>query len=254
MGRRVLVTRPVDQAAELVAALREAGLDPIPVAAIAIEFEPPGGDLDAAMGRLHLYRWVVITSANGARAILEAAERTLTELGASSWAAIGPSTRRVLEREGIEVELQPAQSNGIALAVELPVAVGDRVLVVRGDLADEELAVALRARGAEVDDVIAYRTREAPEHSRGLLRTATADGPIAAAVFTSGSTVRGLVSLGDPGSIDVRSIPAVCIGPETAEEARTAGFRILAVSPTPDPVALAATTATALARQQEERP
>jgi uroporphyrinogen-III synthase len=254
MGRRVLVTRPVDQAAELVAALRDAGLDPIPVAAIAIEFEPPGGDLDAAMGRLHLYRWVVITSANGARAILEAAERTLTELGASSWAAIGPSTRRVLEREGIEVELQPAQSNGIALAVELPVAVGDRVLVVRGDLADEELAVALRARGAEVDDVIAYRTREAPERSRGLLRTATADGPIAAAVFTSGSTVRGLVSLGDPGSIDVRSIPAVCIGPETAEEARTAGFRILAVSPTPDSVALAATTATALARQQEERP
>ncbi|MEP6638105.1 MAG: uroporphyrinogen-III synthase [Chloroflexota bacterium] len=252
MARRVLVTRPVDQAAELVAALRDAGLDPIPVPAIAIEFEPPRGDLDAAAGLLHTYRWVVITSANGARAILKAAERILTELGAPSWAAIGPATRRVLEREGIEVELQPGQSSGIAMAVELPVVAGDRILVVRGDLADEELAVALRARGAEVDDVIAYRTREAPESSRGLLRTATADGPIAAAVFTSRSTVRGLVSLGDPGSIDVRSIPAVCIGPETAEEARTAGFRILAVAATPDSVALAAATASALARQPEE--
>jgi uroporphyrinogen-III synthase len=114
--------------------------------------------------------------------------------------------------------------------------------------------VALRARGAEVDDVIAYRTHEAPESSRGLLRTATEDGPIAAAVFTSGSTVRGLSSLGAAESVDVRSIPALCIGPETADEARAAGFRILAVSPTPEPAALAAIAATALARQPEETP
>jgi hydroxymethylbilane synthase len=251
-GARVLVTRAVDQAGELAAALRDAGLDPIPVPAIAIEFDPPHGDLDAAAARLHTYRWVVITSANGARAILEAGERILTEPGAPSWAAIGPATRRVLEDEGIEVELQPSHSSGTAMAVELPVVAGDRILVVRGDLADEALAVALRAREAEVDDVIAYRTREAPESSRRRLRAATADGPIAAAVFTSGSTVRGLVSLGDAESIDVRAFPAVCIGPKAADEAHTAGFRILAVSPTTDSAALAAATASALARQAEE--
>ena len=252
--RRVLVTRALDQAGELVAALRDAGLDPIPVPTIAIELDPPRGDLDAAAGLLHTYRWVVVTSANGARAILKAAERILTELGAPSWAAIGPATRRILEHDGIEVQFQPSQSSGIALAVELPVAAGDRVLVVRGDLADEVLALALRARGAEVDDVIAYRTREAPEGSRALLRSATADGPIAAAVFTSGSTVRGLISLGHAESIDVRSFPVVCIGPETADEARSAGFRILAVAPTQDAAALAAATATALVGQPEEIP
>jgi hydroxymethylbilane synthase len=251
-ARRVLVTRAADQAAELVSALRDAGLDPIAVPAIAIEFEPPCGDLDAAAGLLHTYRWVVITSTNGARAILKAAERILTELGAPSWAAIGSATRRVLEHEGIEVELQPSQSSGIALAVELPVVAGDRILVVRGDLADDELAVALRARGAEVDDVIAYRTREAPESSRALLRSATADGPIAAVAFTSGSTVRGLVSLGRAESIDVLSMPAICIGPETADEARAAGFQILAISPAPDSPALAATTARALALTPQE--
>ncbi len=251
---RVLVTRALDQAGELLSALRDAGLDPVPVPAIAIEFDSPRGELDAAAGLLHTYRWVVITSANGARAILKAAERILTELGAPSWAAIGPVTRRVLEHAGIEVALQPSQASGIAMAVELPVVAGDRILVVRGDLADEELAVSLRTRGAEVDDVIAYRTREAPESSRTLLRSATADGPIAAVAFTSGSTVRGLMSLAQADSIDVRSFPAVCIGPETADEARSAGFRILAVAPTPDAAALAAATATALARQPEETP
>ena len=250
--RRVLVTRAADQADELVSALRDAGLDPVLVPTIAVEFEPPRGDLDAAAGLLHTYAWVVITSANGARAILKAAERILTELGAPSWAAIGPATRRVLEHEGIEVALEPSQSSAIALAIELPVVSGDRVLIVRGDLADGKLAVALRARGAEVDDVVAYRTREAPEASRPLLRGAVSEGLIAAVAFTSGSTVRGLVKLGRDESIDVLSIPSVCIGPETADEARGAGFQILAVSPAPDSVALAAATGRALALQPQE--
>jgi hydroxymethylbilane synthase len=249
---RILVTRAAEQADELVSALRDAALDPVSVPTIAVEFELPRGDLDAAAGVLHTYAWVVITSANGARAILKAAERILTELGAPTWAAIGPATRRVLDREGMEVQFQPSQSSGIAMAAELPVGAGDRVLVVRGDLADAELAIALRARGVEVDDVVAYRTREAPDGSRVLLRRALSEGPIAAVAFTSGSTVRGLVALGHDESIDVLAMPCVCIGPETAEDARAAGFRILTVSPAPDSAALAAATARALALQPQE--
>ena len=109
------------------------------------------------------------------------------------------------------------------MAIELPVVAGARVLVVRGDLADQELAKALRARGGEVDDVVGYRTREAPVSSRPLLRRALADGPIDAVVFTSGSTVRGLVALARAESLDIAAIPSVCIGPETAAEARRAG-------------------------------
>lgn len=249
---RVLVTRAAEQAADLVLELRAAGVDPIPVPAIAVEFESPGGDLDAAARRMHTYAWVVITSANGARATLQAAERVFTALETSKFAAIGPTTGGILEHEGIAVDYQPPEASATAMAAGLPFDPGDRVLVVRGDLADVELAVTLRRRGAEVDDVIAYRTREAPEGSRALLRTAAAGGPIAAAVFTSGSTVRGLVSLGHRESIDVRSFPAICIGPETADEARTAGFQVLTVSPTPDSAALAAATASTLVPQPQE--
>jgi len=253
-ARRVLVTRAADQAGDLISALRGAGLDPIPVPAIAIEFDLADRELDSAARVLHTYAWVVITSANGARAILKAAERVFTPLETSRFAALGSATRSVLEREGIAVDFQPSRSGTIAMAAELPVRPGEEVLILRGDLADEELALALRARGAEVDDVIAYRTHEAPEASRGLLRRAISDGPVAAAVFTSGSTVRGLLALGRAESIDVRAVPGVCIGPETAGEARTAGFRILAVAPTPDATALAAATASALSIQRQETP
>jgi hydroxymethylbilane synthase len=246
VARRVLVTRAAEQADELLSALRGAGLDPVPVATIAVEFEPAGGDLDVAAARLDTYDWVVITSANGAHAILNAGDRASSSLGGPAWAAIGPATRSVLEHEGIEVRFQPSHSSGRAMAIELPVAVGDRVLIVRGDLADTQLADDLRTRGAEIDDVVAYRTREGPEQSRVLLRDALAEGPIAAVAFTSGSTVRGLVALGRADSVDVVSIPSVCIGPATADAARAAGFRVLAISPTPGTAALASAVASAV--------
>jgi len=130
---------------------------------------------------------------------------------------------------------------------------GDRVLLLRGDLADHELPDALRARGAEVDDVVAYRTVEAPDSSRRLLRRAIEAGRVDAVLFTSGSTVRGLVALAAAESlIDVTTIPAICIGPETAREADRLGFRVLADAPARGARALAATTAEALAAQQQE--
>jgi hydroxymethylbilane synthase len=249
---RVLITRAADQADELVSALREVGLDPVLVPTIEIRVDPPGGELDAATARLGTYRWVVITSANGARAIIGASRRTGAQLVTPSWAVIGPATQRILEQEGIDVAFRPSQSSGLAMAAELPVVAGDRILVVRGEVADYQLGATLRGRGAVVEDVVAYRTSEAPERSRELLRAAAADGPIAAVIFTSGSTVRGLLALGRDESTDVLSLRAVCIGPETADEARAAGFQVLAVSPIPDSPSLTATTVRALSLTPQE--
>jgi len=251
---RVLIPRAAAQADELMAAMRDAGLSPVSVPTISVEIDPEPGRLAVAARSLHTYRWIVVTSANGARAILETAEGAGTRLGAPSWAAIGPATRRALDRAGIDVTFQPSRARDTAMAVELPIVRGDRVLVVRGDLADGDLAGTLRGRGADVDDVVAYRTVEGPEASQGLLRKAVAQGSIAAVAFTSGSTVRGLLSLAPAASIDVRSFPAVCIGPATADEARASGFRVLAISPIPTSSALAAATVEALARQLQETP
>ena len=248
---RILVTRAATQADALMSRLEEAGLDPVAVPAIEIEPEPPGGELDAAARRIGTYAWAVVTSANGARALIAATHRSSSDLRKPSWVAIGPATRGVLEAEGIEEIIQPTETNGGATAAEVPLAAGDRVLVVRGDLADENVAGALRARGAAVDDVIAYRTREAPEASRPLLRRAFAAASFDAVLFTSGSTVRGLLALAEAESIEVRSIPAICIGPDTAAAAAAAGFRVLAVSATPDVATLARTTAGALALREE---
>ena len=239
---RVLVTRSAEQSGELMLALAAHGLDPVSVPAIEVVIV----GLDGARGTRP--DWIVVTSSNGARAVLQDAGDHSPTLRAARWAAIGRATAALLERSGVDVVFRPSRSAGASLASELPIGPGDRVLVVRGDLADDELVASLRARGASVDDVVAYRTLGAPASSRALLRRAAA-GPIAAIVFTSGSTVRGLVALARTEALNLASIPAVCIGPETAVAARAAGFEVAAVSAEPGAKALASAVARALLRQ-----
>jgi len=243
---RVIVTRAADQARDLTAALTQRGLDPVLVPAIEVVEEPPGGRLDIAIDRLSNYRWIVVTSANGARAALHAAVRTSHRLETASWAAIGRSTAVVLERAGLVVAFLPSASDTASIASELPIERGDRVLLVRGELAGADLPDALGKRGAEVDDVVGYRTLVAPAASRVLMRDAVAGGAIDAVIFTSGSTVDGLVGIAAAEGIDPREFGAICIGNETARAASVAGFRVLAVSPSADVAALAEAAAGAL--------
>jgi len=247
---RILVTRPSHQAGPLIRAMRGVGLDPVLVPAIEIEPGDAAG-LAAALGRLETYAWVVVTSVNGARAI-EAAEPVSSRTATPRWAAVGAASRSALERLGCRPVFEPTRPSAGALAGQLPVGPGDRVLLVRGDLADRDIPEVLRARGVEVDDVIAYRTREAPEASGPLLRAAVEAGPIAAIAFTSGSTVRGLHLLADAAAIDMVPIPAVCLGPETAAAARAVGHPVLAVPVHPDATAFARATADALDPQHQE--
>jgi uroporphyrinogen-III synthase len=250
---RVLVTRATVQAGSLDASLREAGLEPVGVPSIAVEIDPPGGPLDDAARNLHRYAWAIVTSPNGAKAILRAAERVFTALETPFWAAIGEATATVLEQEGIEVAFQPSRAAAEVLAAELPVAAGEEVVFLRGDLAGDELRERLRARGAIVTDVLAYRTIEGPATSRTILRDSLARGRPDAILFASGSAARGLISLAEAEGVDVRSIPAICIGPETEREAARLGFMVLATSPSPDAASLAATAAAALAQPLETR-
>jgi uroporphyrinogen-III synthase len=239
---RVLVTRAAEQAGPLVAALEERGLDVVAIPTIELRPASPGGELDSAIASLGEYRWVVVTSANGARAALEAAGRVGIDPAVGRWASVGRTTTAVLAGSGIEVALTPARSSGDGLADELPISVGERVLLARADIADGRLPARLRERGAVVDEVVAYHTVEAPEASRDPLRRALAEARFDALVFTSGSTIRGLLALLSPQErrIVLRTL-ACCIGPTTAREAGEAGFGRIVEAPMQTATALADT-------------
>ncbi|HET9435499.1 MAG TPA: hydroxymethylbilane synthase [Candidatus Limnocylindrales bacterium] len=241
----VLVTRTPAQAAALVAALASRGLATLPIPTIEIRPVEAGGDLDEAVRHAAtIGGWIAVTSPNGATAVLDAAERVgsaATGLPPIRWAAVGGATRAALEARGVSVAFTPSVATATTLAAELPITPGEAVLLPRTDIANGQLIEALEARGARVTSVVAYRTESSPPASRDRLRAAVAAGEVAAIVFTSGSTVRGLLGLLGAAHRDrVRAITACCIGQSTASVARDAGFRHIVVAPAPDPAAIAA--------------
>lgn len=227
-GRRILVTRPRAQSQALCDLLRRLGARPLPIPAIGIAPPSARGPLDRALRSLGRYDWVVLTSANGAHACLARARALRIDLRTSRrprWAAIGPATAAVLRAAGIRVALIPSRFLTAAIARELPVAPGNRILLARTTAATPALADTLGARGAVVDQVAAYRTRLAPRPLSPQLRRLIDARAIDTVLFTSASTVRGLVRMLGRRRGSLRTMTVACIGPVCAAAAEREGLR-----------------------------
>jgi len=224
---RILVTRPAAQSAELCALLAARGLEPIAAPTVEIDTASSAADLDAMLERLAGAAWLVLTSANGAVALVARIAATGRHLPDDvRVAAVGPATAGALEAAGIQVDHVPDAFLTAPIADGLGDLDGRRVVLARADAATPALHDALVARGALVEEVVAYRTIEGPGTSRDAVRDALATD-LGGIAFTSGSTVRGLVRLAPNAD---RAIPAHCIGPVTAAEARRAGFEVAVVA------------------------
>ena len=230
-GRRVLVTRAEEQAGELIERLRVMGAEPIPCATIRSAPPVDWPPLDAAIARLSSYDWVIFTSANGVRYFVERA----TERGCSPAAldrlkvgAVGRATADALARHGIRVDFVPAEYVAESLVAGIGDVAGQRILLPRADLARRTLVDGLAAKGAYVDDVVAYRTLPAEPADCGLLGDVAAPLALDVATFTSASTVRNFVALlGErPAREALGSALVACIGPVTARAAEEAGLHV----------------------------
>lgn len=160
-GCGVLVTRPAGQGDELAALVAAAGGNCLHVPLVRIEPPDSWEPLDAAIARADTYDWIVFASANGVRAFVERlrqAGRDARALGTSRLAAIGPATRRELDRAGLHVDLAPDTYSSEGLVAAFAHAPGGgRFLLVRADRGRDVLRTELLARGHVVDEVAAYR-------------------------------------------------------------------------------------------------
>jgi uroporphyrinogen III methyltransferase / synthase len=229
----VLVTRPGGESDPLVQALRRRGYRVHAVPTVQTEVV----ELDSRS--LVSFDWVVFTSARGVNAVDD------LPFG-PRFAAVGPETANALRARGIEPAHVPAIAAGSDLGETLPDVEGKRVALVRASAADTDLPDILRRRGAIVEEVTAYRTVEGPAASAHSLRTALADPDLRAAVFASGSAVRGFIGLGG-----TTKVPAITIGAQTTGRARDLGFRVIAQAETQSVAGLADAVARALPLEVE---
>ncbi len=205
---KVVVTRPLEQASELV--LRLEGLGHEVVVCPLVEVEPLSDEPVDVEG----YDWIVVTSVNGARELRRRLRGTPVRV-----AAIGRSTADAFG----DVDLVPAVSTQEGLLAELPRPAG-RVL-----FAGAEGARRLLIDELDADFVPLYRTRE-------LVPREPPSGDLVVLASASAARAYGRTGAG---------MPAVSIGPETTRAARAAGIEVVAEASTHDLDGLVAAVALA---------
>jgi uroporphyrinogen III methyltransferase/synthase len=192
--------------------------------------------LDDAIERVETFDWIVFTSVNAVDQFMQRlyrGQRDVRELKGVRICAIGPSARERLLRYGIHPDLIPGdfKAEGVVEALDAhgPLK-GRRFLLPRADVGRERLADALRAAGAEVTDVVAYRALPAdprPGRDPDLYRLLL-DGEVDVVTFTSAASVMNFAAtFGAEQSADLlhQTTVAVC-GPVTAEAAGRLGIPV----------------------------
>ena len=249
---RVLITRAAHQSSELANHLRSLDVEPILIPLIELTDPASYSALDAALGILQEFHWLIFTSANA----VEAFHRRLVQLKpdwtdasalAAKIAAIGLATARALEAFGLKPSLIPATAVAESFVEALlPYARQEdgaptRFLLVRAEAARDILPDALKAAGAEVTIAPAYRTiipAESVSALRGLF--AQREHWPDAITFTSSSTATNLFALLESAQITLPAgILRASIGAITSKTLRDAGYPPHLEAPEATTVALA---------------
>ncbi len=230
-GKRVVITRPRAEAHDFAERLEAWGAEVLPFPTIETVPPPSLGALDDAIHRAGEFDWVVFTSAHGVRVFFERVRTLGADIRAwhrARFAAIGPQTAKALEAFCVRVDVMPEEFRAEAVVNALAQAgvAQQRVLLPRAGGAREVLPIELRALGAVVEEVVTYVTvpaRVDAQELRQLLRR----GEVHLVTFTSSSTVHNFVALlGDNLDEALAHAEIGCIGPITAETARSYGLRV----------------------------
>ncbi len=227
-GQTVLVTRPRDQWAPMRQGLAELGARVRSMAAIEIADPPDWQPVDRAIAQLPSYDWLVFSSGNGVRYFLDRLleqGRDLRALGGVRLAVIGPGTAAALRRYHLQPDVQPNEFRAEALAEALePEARGQRFLLIRASRGRDVLPRRLTAAGAQVEQAVAYTSRDAAIAPPEVI-TALRAGEIHWTTVTSSATARALVRLlGD----DLRKTRLATISPITSDALRELGYEVAA--------------------------
>ena len=233
-GKRILVTRPADQAGELARMIAAQGGQAVLFPLLEIGAADDLAPLQSAIAQLDDYAWAIFISPNAVAYSLPqilAARRWPAGLRA---AAIGPSTVQQLAALGVVKVISPAKRFDSEALLELPAfaagaVVGEKVLILRGNGGRELLGETLRQRGAEVDAVSCYRRSPPADGTRivSLLHNRQVD----ALTISSSEGLRNLLALLDTDAFEhLRRLPLFVPHQRIAQVAAELGLQRVVLS------------------------
>ena len=235
-GKRIVVTRSLDQSRDLLARLEAMGATVLLFPAVSFSEPADTSDLDRVIQSLSDFDWLLFTSANAARFFAGRCRKLGVQPesdGGYRCAAVGPATAGAVAMEGFSVDHVAQEFVGSALARELSACLrGQKVLLPRSDRARPDLPTTLRSLGAEVREVVAYQTGGVGAVEPAVLE-AVREGHVDAISFFSPSAVENMrAELGEEVFARLgNKIALASVGPVTAAALRNAGLPVAIEAP-----------------------
>lgn len=229
-GRRIVVTRPAEQAGKLAGKIEARGGIAVRFPVLAIFDADDARPLQAAAESIDEFDYAVFVSPNAAQKALDAitARRPWPERVVA--AAMGETSARAIARFGVARIVTPEggrfDSEALLERAEFQAdrLHGRRVAIFRGDSGRELLGETLEARGAQVTRIPCYR-RGRPDIDAAPLRDLLARGAIDALTVTSSEGLRNLVAMVGAAAEDaLKAVPLFVSHQRIAGEARQMGF------------------------------
>ncbi|HCJ66897.1 MAG TPA: hypothetical protein DHV62_06110 [Elusimicrobia bacterium] len=235
-GKKILLTRASEQIGEIAKKLDKLGAEVLKLPTIRIATPKSYRDLDKVIREIENYQWIIFTSQNGVEFFFQRYLKkgkflkTLTRLAKQEKikiGAIGPATEKRIKNYHLRVVFEPKvyTSKGIIRDLKKKSQIeGTRILLPRADIAPQWLPQELTKLGAQVTQVVAYRTireKKVPPRIKKMLKT----GGIDLVIFTSSSTVKNFLSLVGKNNLSPE-VKFASIGPVTTKTAKELGLKI----------------------------
>lgn len=236
-GKLILVTRPLEQAGQLIELIRTAGGQGVLFPAIEIKEPTDPVRLDGLIRQLDAFDLAIFISPT-------AVSRGLTRvLAHGDWpprlkvAAVGPGSARALAAHGFQVTLAPvgrADSEALLSLPETTQVSGKRIIIFRGEGGREMLADTLRQRGASVEYAECYR-RAKPEIPFSSYLAANAGRLPDCIIVTSSESLNNLLDLADAsGRAQLMKTPFFVPHERIARAASQFGIQTVVTTPAGD--------------------
>lgn len=230
-GKNIVVTRDQKGNADFAAKLIRRGANLIQFATIRIKPLTQKNAFLQTLAKITEYHWLIFTSANGVELFfdsLQALKKDARVFASAKIAAIGSKTAAKLSEFGIKADFLPSIFTSKELGKQL---IGftnlkdKKILLLRSQLASNELYDLLAQAGADVENVALYEILTQKSQCNWL-KEEIAVGRIDWLTFASPSSVKGFFEQIDSESVNSSTVKVASIGPLTTEQLQNLGVSI----------------------------
>ena len=230
-GRNIVMTRDAAGNADFAAKIVRRGGNPLEFETIRIKPLTDSNDFLRTLAKLEKYDWIILTSGNGVTTFFDALEsmgKDARVFESAKVAAIGGRTAERLSDFGIKADFVPGIFTGRELGKQL---IGftnlrdKKILLLRSQLASNELVEILARAGADVDNVALY-TAKAAKSDCAWLVDGINDGTIDWLTFASPSSVDAFFEQIGVEAANSAKVKIASIGPVTSERLKGLGVKV----------------------------